>query len=407
MNKTKFIALCLLFSMVLGVLSIPIEVKANGIDHTKVIDTLEAYQIFLSSKSSNGDFSLTDPIANLIVERQNFYERYFDIGLHSNLINIQSSFDLNSMVVSDTGTVEVYEFVNLTGSPKLKVAADYPIYKAALLAKQGTNDIEVSILLDAYAKEILDGVQQSIDEGEFTFTIINKHVMVFDPITWTLKTDGFTSRAKDDPGTDEVSWVDGEFIRREPEFEQMVEYEIYHTPIEVFTQELLETQTEIAKGKIGQISGGNINYTYNGSSAASYIRTWVRVNTTPCPGGSVFQDARFYNNSQYAYHDCLDCTNYASQAMYYGGLPQTAQWYPESGAWVGVNANANYLIQYGYGTYIAKTNLALGDLGVQWNTHTAMVSALNPLRYSSHTNDRLNQPWNDVLSYCIDVHVQY
>ncbi|MFZ3150966.1 MAG: amidase domain-containing protein [Anaerolineaceae bacterium] len=312
------------------------------------------------------------------------------------------------MVVSDTGTVEIYEFVNLTGSPKLKVAADYPIYKAALLAKQGTNDIEVSILLDAYAKEILDGVQQSIDEGEFTFTIINKHVMVFDPITWTLKTDGFTSRAKDDPGTDEVNWVDGEFIKREPEFEQMVEYEIHHTPIETFAQEILQIQTEIAYNRKNQLSGMITDTDYSGTAAASYIRTWVRVNNLNCPGGDikdpVWQDYSAYNLSQYpTRYDCLDCTNYASQAMYYGGLHQELGWFPDSASWVNVKTNYYWLINTGKAVVTSQPYLSLGDLGIAPYTHTAMVSALNPLRYSSHTNDRLNYPWQSVLSTCVDV----
>jgi len=85
-------------------------------------------------------------------------------------------------------------------------------------------------------------------------------------------------------------------------------------------------------------------------------------------------------------------------------MPTTATWQPYTSAWVNVSSMTSYIISNDYGYYTTSALLGLGDLGMIPNQHVVMVSALNPLRYSGHTNDRYNYPWAASLTICIDVY---
>ena len=344
---------------------------------------------------------LSDQVHNLIVERKLFYERYFQIGLHSDLLSISTNFEPTTAIQLSENTYQMQEMVTLTGKPLLQVAEDYPVYRAYLLAAEMAKDADLSRYLEQTAEEIRAAVQESIDANTFEITIINLHKVAFNPQTGQLVSDSFTSEANDDPGTDKVEWVDGKAMRVEPDFTHLPDYEIYDISVEVLAQRILE---DLKAAPSGSINSDNI-LQYSGSTAATYARTWVRSTTATknCERGPIFQNKIFWNPS-YAQIDCNDCANYVSQAMRYGGTPISSTWYPYSNAWKYVEYLQSYVLSQDLGYYAQCSTVGLGDIGIQPWTHVVMVTGLNPLRFSGHTNDRNNYPWVPELDRCINLY---
>lgn len=407
MKITKVVSVIqvLIVSLFLTSLSTPADAFAqNQSDQTQTITSmLNAYEDALSSSTTPPEQTISPSVVALVKERQAYYKKYFDLGLHSELTDIESRFDQESILSKDTVKTTVTEIVNLTGIPKLQVAGDYPVYQAALLAMKQTDDKEIIIKLEKHAIELLEGVQQSIDEGKFTITIINLHTMTFDPVTGQLLMDEYTSKSVDDAGTDQAVLINGKTALIEPDMSQMPDYRIYTTPIETLAQELLETFMINTNRQKSDIFGGN-NVLYSGNTAATYIRTWVSVNKINCaPNGTVYQNTNAYNSS-YPSYNCNDCANYVSQALHYGGQATTSTWQSGTYAWVNVTGLGNYIVSQGLGNNTTCSSLGLGDLGIIPGTHVVMVSALNPMRFSAHTSDRLNYTWQSSLSSCINVY---
>ena len=93
-----------------------------------------------------------------------------------------------------------------------------------------------------------------------------------------------------------------------------------------------------------------------------------------------------------------------SQALAFGGMATTSTWHRDTEAWVNVSGLSNYIISKDLGNVTSCSLVALGDLGFIPGTHVVMVSLLNPLRYSGHTSDRLNYPWQPSLTRCLAIH---
>ena len=186
------------------------------------------------------DDLLSDQVHNLIAERKLFYERYFQIGLHSELVSISTEFEPATAIQLSENTYQMQEMVTLTGKPLLQVAEDYPVYRAYLLAAEMAEDADLSRYLEQTAEEIRAAVQESIEANTFEITIINLHTLTFNPQAGQLVSDSFTSEANDDPGTDKVEWVDGKAMRVEPDFTHLPDYEIYNVTVGVLAQRILE-----------------------------------------------------------------------------------------------------------------------------------------------------------------------
>lgn len=92
------------------------------------------------------------------------------------------------------------------------------------------------------------------------------------------------------------------------------------------------------------------------------------------------------------------------QAMRYGCTPISSTWYPYIDAWKNVNPLQNYVLNQDLGYFASCSTIGLGDLGFVPDEHVVMVTGLNPLRYSGHTADRQNYPWQSVLSRCINLY---
>ncbi len=211
---------------------------------------LSAYSSAMGAKLYQKNDLLSDQVHNLIVERKLFYERYFQLGLHSELLNISTKFEPTAAVQLSENTYQVQEMVTLTGKPILQVAEDYPVYRAYLLAAEMAKDADLSRYLKQTAEEIRAAVQESIDANTFEITIINLHKVAFNPQTGQLVSDCFTSEANDDPGTDKVEWVDGKAMRVEPDFTHLPDYEIYNVTVEVLAQQILEDLKAVSSGSI-------------------------------------------------------------------------------------------------------------------------------------------------------------
>lgn len=400
----KFLKIACIFATILASVVASQPIYANDIS---TVDFLPKALVSYETQISKGDIDeqvyLSDTIVKLVEERQSFYQKYFAEGLHSNLVSIESEFDLTTIEAKSSGEFEVTEIVNLTGVPILQSAKDYPPYQAAQLAlkKVEGKDQVLTLLLEDYASDILAGVQQSIDEGEFTFSIVNKHAMSVDLEKEIILTDYFSSESLDDPGTDKVVLVEGNPKRIEPDYSLMPDNFMYVTPLEELANTLLK-DLSASSDAFTVSTVPSASKSYSGSTAAVYIRSWVRNTRVTCSDGTL-QNTIFYNPAYYAY-PCTDCANYVSQALYYGGLPTTGSWYPYSEAWRWVPTFQSYIISNDLGYYTSSSLLGLGDLGIIPSQHVGMVSGLNPMRYSGHTNDRLNYPWTTAYTYCVNIY---
>lgn len=201
-------------------------------------------------------------------------------------------------------------------------------------------------------------------------------------------------------------WTDGSAVRIEPDLTLMPDYQIYVTPIASMAKDLRDSYLRTATSADSQ-SPNDVSINYSGSTAAVYIRSCVATTKLICgyaaDGSPVYQDKTHWNSS-YSQYNCNDCANHVSQALAYGGMATDSTWQPYTYAWYNVTGLVNYIIGNDLGYYTSSSLLALGDLGIIPNQHVVMVSGLNPLRYSAHTNDRLNYAWQPSLTYCIDVY---
>lgn len=381
-------------------------VFAQTVSDTPLIATLHSYEDAVNTSDSLPDSNLSKAVLEIAEERQGFYERYFELGLHSDLTRIESQFDQSSLSFKENGEVDVIEVLQLTGKPILQVAKDHPVYKAAMLAIEQTKDKAIASKLQKYANEILAAVQQSIDEGEFTITFINSHKITYDPATGRLLSDEYSSESKDDAGTDKLLWTDGGAVRIEPDLTLIPDYQIYVTPITSMAKDLRDSYLRTVTSAASQ-SPNDVSINHSDSTAAVYIRSCVATTKLICgyaaDGSPVYQDKTHWNSS-YSQYNCNDCANYVSQALTYGGMATDSTWQPYTYAWYNVTGLVNYIIGNDLGYYTSSSLLALGDLGIIPNQHVVMASGLNPLRYSAHTNDRLNYAWQPSLTYCIDVY---
>jgi hypothetical protein len=127
---------------------------------------------------------------------------------------------------------------------------------------------------------------------------------------------------------------------------------------------------------------------------------------------------RYYINYNPVYSDFspADCTNFASQCLYAGGLPTDSTWHNGTVAWNGATSLCNYLYNQGYTYYddCGKDKMSKGDViiyrdndgcwhGSTWFPaekdwdHSAIINYAdgNDVHICSHTWDRCDK---DVFS---------
>jgi hypothetical protein len=132
---------------------------------------------------------------------------------------------------------------------------------------------------------------------------------------------------------------------------------------------------------------------YDRIAARDYANTWTSET------GNSYNTSKW--NPAYAWHTesgGVDCANYVSQAMNYGGLPTDTTWKPESTAWINTGRNiSNGLKQYMVDTknYFYETTKsgvsAGGFISAVKYSHVMFVVANDgvTMQFSAHTSDRL------------------
>ncbi|MCM1298909.1 MAG: amidase domain-containing protein [Firmicutes bacterium] len=149
---------------------------------------------------------------------------------------------------------------------------------------------------------------------------------------------------------------------------------------------------------------------YNPSKAIGYANKWV----DPTANGT--DNDKYYNTGDYFKNGNLDCTNYVSQCLYAGGVPQnntgninTGWWYKDvknySGSWITAPTNYNYFSasntayrNISSSSYIIPGNPVYYD----WNSDNSINHATICVGYNSsgvpivnsHSHDYYHAPWN-------------
>ncbi|URZ08951.1 amidase domain-containing protein [Clostridium felsineum] len=122
------------------------------------------------------------------------------------------------------------------------------------------------------------------------------------------------------------------------------------------------------------------------------------------------------HNPDYSNYDNDDCTNFVSQCLFYGGMPQDSTWYKDSTSWINVESFANYFTQGGRGNslefdlYSSNSNIGVlpflakkGDvLQLKYSNsndygHTIMVSSISngDVKYTGHSKARFDASTED------------
>jgi len=273
---------------------------------------LKDYSLAVSGDKAITNFDIG--IQSLINDRIQWYNEYFRKGLNSELIKVNSEFIHDGIQRQGKNTIIVQELVTLTGKPLIQIVEDHPSIKSLRLALTKNQDQTLAPMIEAELNGFLESVQSSIDAESFSISWINNHKITFDPITGQMIKDDYSSYARGDDGNDVIVWGDTGFRRKKIDLSQMPDYILNHTPIELMADEWLNY--------FGEQEGNSINYTYNRTTAATYINRWVTNTTSRCQTAPVIvtQNIGDYNPA-YGWWICADCANYVSQALYAGGLP--------------------------------------------------------------------------------------
>ncbi len=374
--------------------------------------TLE-YSKDLSAGKITDDLNYSPMMRKLLQDRRDFYKEFFDIGLNSDLLSIESDFKVESITKDDKHNnvykVKAIETVTMNGKYRCTSPEDYPLVKAGRLALSKTENPTVKVEIESYIKRMIDSISKSIKEDSFQIVFIVEHDLIIrsnknEPI---IIQDTFTDKANDNPeGHDNINWVNGKFIRKKQDLNQMPDYIIYHTPIEKLSEDLLRDYEKIT------LLSYPPQYHYYHSSATYYINTYTSNNDNSC--STVRADHSRWNCSSYSSSCnsgsnlyCADCADYVSQALKYGGCTTNSIWKPYTYAWVNVSGLKDHFISDGRGYWVSSlSSLQAGDIAfIPWS-HVVMVSATGPHRYSAHTNDRLKYSWSSSINKYMKIVVE-
>lgn len=222
------------------------------IDEEDVKSVLMDYSKSLSTEQMTSEKNYSPMMKKLINERREFYKEFFDIGLNSDLLNIESEYSIESITKDDKQKnvykVETVETVTMNGKYRCSSPEDYPLVKAGRLALTKTENPAVKKEIESYIKSMIDGANNSINEGSFEIVNFLKHDLIIKsnkngPM---IIQDSFTDKANDNPeGHDNISWVNGKFVRKKQDLTQMPDYVIWHTPIEELAENILDDYSRI------------------------------------------------------------------------------------------------------------------------------------------------------------------
>lgn len=376
----------------------------------EIQELLRDYSTSLVTGQVTKDAYYSPAMMDLLQERRSFYDEFFAVGLHSDLLSLESNFNVESITRTaeqgDLYTVHAVEMVTLRGKYQCSSPEEYPLVRSGRWALVRTADPAVQKDIEGYIESMVEGITQSIKEESFETVFIVRHELMMADVKEGLKIlqDSFSDAANDDvEGFDNVSWVQDAFVRHISDLTRMPDYVMYHSSIEELGQSLLDAYTGMHSTRAASLPL-SILYTYSHTAAAGYALTWVAPTDLKCSTDpDVYQDQ---NNWNPAYHKnpCNDCANFVSQALKRGGHPTTATWYVSQSCsdWNNVDHLKGFLLDElrGYPT-LNYLNLQVGDLAFKMTVpkHVVIVTQVGPHTISSHTSDRENYPFYGALDY--------
>jgi hypothetical protein len=272
-------------------------------------------------------------------------------------------------------------------------------------------DQNVKNAIDEYVSRQLDQAKESFGEtGEFETSLVLRHKFTILKTSDGLKIkgDAFDDKSNDNPeGVDVAVWNGTSVERSKPDLTKMPDYQINHTSIEELGKKILASyssqnvttsQASISDARVNDKASMRPMFSFYRVNAINYINQYTSNTSSKCPDNSnIFQNTSYYNTQSYQTQSgCNDCVNYVSQALVAGSVPTDGTWSPYSYAWINVTGFINYFTSTGKGTTgVSCSTSSAGDIAYLTDmSHVVMISALLPMRYSGHTNDRLKYTWN-------------
>lgn len=159
---------------------------------------------------------------------------------------------------------------------------------------------------------------------------------------------------------------------------------------------------------------------YNASAAIAYSDKWIRH----VPGGDSISMSPKNYNPEYYYYDRGDCTNFASQCLFEGGMSQDATWWTikntgsttpvtgsgkSSSAWIGAGYFVRYWKSKGYNAEVRLTSSSQAvpgnliyytswDGSNTWYEHVMLIVGVDStgnILYNAHSDDANHMPLSE------------
>lgn len=206
---------------------------------------LSAYSQDLSNDNISNVSLYSSPMKALLQERKLFYNEFFSMALHSDLVTISSTYDIRSITKDtkheNTFIVKAAELIHFNAKYRLEPGG-HPLINAANWAIAHTDNPDVKKRLQEYiAMYETESRKNSTDGYETGFGVEHTFVILNEKNNFQIIQDSYTdANPQDNPkGTDVIEWQDGMFTRRKPDYTGYPDYSIYHTSIEELGKSLL------------------------------------------------------------------------------------------------------------------------------------------------------------------------
>ena len=420
-HSKLFVLFCLVSVLALFAVLTPLIATAKAsqtaVTSKDITSLLNDYSASMNAGNNTYAPFSSSPMASLIQERKDYYNEFFRVGLHSNLVKLKSEFsDVSTILTAgDVTHLKVVEVVTLDGSSIIKAADEYPVIPAAEWALSRTDDPVVQMRLRQFIANTIRSVDESIANGfEMVFFVSHDMDLANKDGQLQIVRDAFTDKASDNgDGFDNATWMDGKAVRSRPDYSAMPDYQIYHTPVEAVGQQLLDSYTQgySKNGAYDVTSTGYAGYFYyNREAAKNWALAHVSNTNITCPGTSYHMDTSYYGPLyqgvwSYTTTTCNDCADFVSQALRAGGFLSDSFWNSQGSEGHGTYGWRVFDFttgsEPGLGYYLQTIQqfvqvepyvqfLNVGDLlftdGPGY--HVVILTGINPALYSGHTNDR-------------------
>ena len=414
-QKKSFVFITLIITIILfGVSLAAAKSPTPESTRAEIEALLNDYSEYLETGITDQKGNYSSQLEKLVAERQDFYKEFYEKGLHSNLISLDSQYLTDQkMTISqknDVYQISIVENITMYGKPITKTPSEYPLIQAAQWALSQTDDPAIHAALNEYITSMSAGISESVKNGVKTVFTLEHNIKIKSQTNQLqIIADTFTDKASDnEEGFDNVIWSGDGYFRQKPSWELMIDYAMYNTPIESIGNSLLKDLQPISD----KLTTRGIWFSYYRWSARSYANQYSSNPSnqyhSDC-GYSLRRDTSKWNPSYSYVWDanstirCSNCADFVSQAIRYGGFPTDGTWYPSAwGTWSNVSDLKRYLINNYWGTwFVDEWSINVGELGFVYSgtwDHVVLITQVNPHKYSGHTNDRRDYPLSNSIN---------